>query len=114
MKMTNKQRFETIMSYAEVKADADMTAWIEHQIELLDKKKASTSSKPTKRQIENESIKAEIADILIQADEGMTVTQILAQLKKPELTNQRVSALLSRMEGVKKEYVKNVALFTAE
>lgn len=114
MKMTNKQRFETIMNYAEVKADADMTAWVEHQIELLDKKYAVVSSKPTKRQIENEGIKAEIADILAQADEGMTVTQILAQLNKPELTNQRVSALLSRMEGVKKEYVKNVALFTVE
>jgi uncharacterized membrane protein YheB (UPF0754 family) len=75
------------------------------------KRSASKSSTPTKRQKENEGVKARIAEVL--SDEGKTVTQILAEMGDASLTNQRVSALLRQM-GTRKEMVKGKALFFAE
>ena len=77
----------------------------------LAKRNASKSSTPTKRQKENEGVKARIAEVL--SDEGKTVTQILAEIGDASLTNQRVSALLRQM-GAKKEIVKGKSLFFAE
>ena len=80
--------------------------------------KKRTSTKPTKRQVENGAIKASILDIL-DAEEGMTVTEIVKAIGDENLTGQRVSALLRQMgEGengthqVHKEMVKGKALFT--
>lgn len=75
------------------------------------KRSASKSSTPTKRQKENEGVKARIAEVL--SDEGKTVTQILTEMGDASLTNQRVSALLRQM-GTRKEMVKGKALFFAE
>ena len=108
--MTKKEKFEVIANIAEVKANEELSAFVAHEIELLSRKR-SKSSKPTKRQIENEAVKAEIAKVL--NDEGQTVTQILAAIGDDTLTNQRVSALLRQM-GTKKEIVKGKALFFGE
>jgi DNA-binding PadR family transcriptional regulator len=74
-----------------------MVAFIEHEIELLQKK--SDNRKPTKTQEENKSLKNEILSVL--SDEGMTVTEIQ---KKSEIlgavSNQKVSALLRQLVEV--------------
>ena len=111
--MTKKEKFEIIANLTEVKDNAELSEFIAHEIELLNKKANSKSSKPTKRQVENEVIKGQIAEIL--TDEGQTVTEILAQLGDASLTNQRVSALLTQMKNsgtVNKEIVKGKSLFT--
>ena len=90
----------------------ELLTFIDHEVELLSRKR-STSSKPTKRQVENEALKGRIAEVL--GDEGMTVTAILGELNEEGLTNQRVSALLRQMVtgGVAhKEIVKGKAMFT--
>jgi hypothetical protein len=111
--MTKKENFLAIANLDAVKANAELSNFIAHEIELLDKKSSYKSSKPTKRQTENEVIKGRIAEIL--TDEGQTVTEILAQLGDASLTNQRVSALLTQMKNsgtVNKEIVKGKSLFT--
>ena len=109
--MTKREKFEVIANIAEVKANEELSAFIAHEIELLSRKR-SKGSTPTKRQIENEAIKAKIAEVLTA--EGQTVTQILNTINEDgTLTNQRVSALLRQM-GAKKEMVKGKALFFAE
>lgn len=89
-----------------------LLSFIDHEVELLSRKR-SASSKPTKRQVENEVLKGRIAEVL--GDEGMTVTAILGELGEDGLTNQRVSALLRQMvtDGKAiKEMVKGKAMFT--
>jgi hypothetical protein len=83
----------------------------------LEKKRSSSSSKPTKIQLENEKIKANILEVL--TDEGQTVSEILPQLdgtlsSKP-LTNQRISALLKQLvdgKSVTKVIDKKTSLFS--
>ena len=104
--MTKKETFEVIKTY--VADNADLVAFCDKQIEVLSRKRAKSSA-PTKRQIENEGVKARIAEVL--SDEGKTVTEIVTALGN-EYTNQRVSALLRQMDGVTKEVVKGKSLFT--
>ena len=75
--------------------------------------KKKGSSKPTKRQKENEELKSAILDIL--GEEGMTATEILKSLNDADLTIQRVSGNLAKMvkddKTVCKEIVKGKAMF---
>lgn len=110
--MTKKENFVAINAILNEMGHTEFDEFITHEIELLSRKR-STSSKPTKRQTENETLKGRIAEVL--TDEGMTVTSILKELGDDNLTNQRVSALLRQMivDGkVNKEMVKGKAMFT--
>ncbi len=93
--MTKVEMFNAIK---EVVADnQEMVAFIEHEIELLQKK--STNRKPTKTQAENESLKNEILSTL--TDKGMTVTEIQKKSEiLGEVSNQKVSALLRQLVEV--------------
>ena len=108
--MTKKENFAAIKNALNENGIVDFDAFIDHEVELLGRKRSASKS-PTKRQIENESVKARIAEVL--TDEGQTVTEILKAIGDDTLTNQRVSALLKQM-GTRKEKVKGKALFYAE
>ena len=71
----------------------EMREVAEKMVAQLDKK----SSKPTKAQIENEGIKAEIAEVL--SDEPKTARQIADEVG---YTVNKVAALLKQIEGVEK------------
>lgn len=110
--MTKKETFVTIKGILNDNGINDYNDFLDHEVELLSRKR-STSSKPTKRQVENEALKGRIAEVL--GDEGMTVTAILGELNEDGLTNQRVSALLRQMVTsgtAHKEIVKGKAMFT--
>ncbi len=109
--MTKREMFTAIME--KVQDNAEMVAFLEHEIELVSRKRTG-SSKPTKRQTENEGIKARILEIV--SDEGMTAGEVVAALDIEGMTNQRVSALLRQLvlaEQVRKETVKGKSLFYA-
>lgn len=109
--MTKREMFTAIME--KVQDNAEMVAFLEHEIELVSRKRTG-SSKPTKRQTENEGIKARILKIV--SDEGMTAGEVVAALDIEGMTNQRVSALLRQLvlaEQVRKETVKGKSLFYA-
>lgn len=110
--MTKKETFVTIKGILNDNGINDYNEFLDHEVELLSRKR-SASSKPTKRQVENEALKGRIAEVL--GDEGMTVTAILGELNEDGLTNQRVSALLRQMVAggtAHKEVVKGKAMFT--
>lgn len=91
-KMTKVEMFNAIK--AVVADNEDFVAFIDHEIELLQKK--STNKKATKTQIENEGIKETILAVL--TDEGATVTEIQGKDDTlVSLSNQRVSALLRQL-----------------
>ena len=77
--------------------------------------KKRTSSKPTAKQVENEAIKAKIADVLARANEnGMTVGEILKVIDG-EYTTAKISALLTQMKNadiVERTMEKKVARYS--
>ena len=91
-KITKREMFTSIR---EVVADnADMVAFIDHEIELLDKK--SSSKKPTATQVANEGLKTTILTVL--TDEGKTASEVLASSTEfSGLSNQKISALLKQL-----------------
>ena len=98
-KVTKRMRFEQIKAL--VSDNEELVAFIDHEIELLDKKN-SRSGKPTKTQVENETIKNTIFNTLQATGKPMTVTQLLATEELNGLSNQKVSALLTQLRDVNK------------
>ena len=98
-KVTKRERFAQLMAIVEASNVANATElkeFIEHEVELLNKKN-SRSGKPTKTQVENESIKAQIVSILERVRKPMTVTQLLSESELTGLSNQKISALLTQL-----------------
>lgn len=94
IKKTKKVYFNEILEI--VKGNNDLENFVKHEIELLDKKNLSKA--PTKVQIENESIKETILEVLIDSDKKMTITDIQnANEKLSSYSNQKISALLTQL-----------------
>ena len=95
--MTKKEYFaqvRNIVDAQEFDNKTDILAFIDHEIEMLDKK--SSSKKPTANQIENEKFKEIILETLTEQCKPMTVTEILT-VSNIGITNQRASAILRQM-----------------
>ncbi len=111
--MTKREMFAEIRKA--VADNADMVAFIDHEVELLDNKK-SGSRKPTKTQVENEGYKADILAALAEADEPVTIKGLCEVCPAiAGLTNQRITHMLTdlRKDGrVSRSYVKKVAYFS--
>lgn len=116
-KVTKRERFAQLMEIvkaSEVENSAELVAFIEHEVELLAKKN-SRSGKPTKTQVENETIKAQIVSVLERVNKPMTVTQLLAESELADLSNQKVSALLTQLrksDKVVRTIEKKVAFYS--
>jgi hypothetical protein len=112
-KMTKKQMFEQIMSHLN---DENERKFIEHEIELLDKKNARKSTKPTANQEANMDIKDAIVEWLTENGEPMTVTEMMKTIPAcADASNQKLSALLRQLrveEVVKSEKVKGTTYFS--
>jgi len=92
-KITKKEMFTMIK--AQVKDNAEMVAFIDHEIELLDKK--ASNRKATKTQEANVGIKSTILAVL-EGGKSMTVTEMQgASAELGELSNQKVSALVRQL-----------------
>lgn len=119
-KKTKKDYFAEIYSIVEkanVENKVDILGFIDHQVELLEKK--SSSKAMTKTQKENEDIKANLVAYLEDVGEPVTITDIIAKADGfGDYTNQKISALMSqlvkagvveRVEKGKKTYFKAIA-----
>ena len=92
-KITKKEMFTMIK--AQVKDNAEMVAFIDHEIELIDKK--ASNKKATKTQEANVGIKSTILAVL-EGGKSMTVTEMQgASAELGELSNQKVSALVRQL-----------------
>ena len=92
-KITKKEMFTMIK--AQVKDNAEMVAFIDHEIELLDKR--ASNKKATKTQEANVGIKSTILAVL-EGGKSMTVTEMQgASAELGELSNQKVSALVRQL-----------------
>ena len=95
-RMTRVEMFNAIK--ARVADNAEMVAFLDHQIELISKK--SENKKMTKTQEENEVLKSVILEVL--DTDGMTVSELQTKDERISvsagISNQRVSALLRQLK----------------
>ena len=95
-KMTKKEMFAMIMELAEVKGNEEMTDFLAHEIELLNKK--SSKSGQSRTQKENENILLAILDALEMVGKPVTITELQAKVPAmAEYSNQKLSALLKKL-----------------
>ena len=96
-----------------VSADALVTA-LRHEVDLVNKRNTHKSSKPSKKDTENEALMERILSELALVDGGMTVSE-LAKAFNNEYSNQKISALMKKLcdsQKVNKSYEKRVAHFS--
>ena len=118
-KVTKRERFAQLLNIPAVAENAELKAFVEHEIELLAKKNASGDSKPTAVQIANAKVKEEILECMANEPNRMfTITEMLKEFECcADLSNQRLSALVrqlkddgkvERIEEKRKAYFKAV------
>lgn len=111
--MTKREMFNEIL--AVVADNAEMVEFINHEIELLNRK-SSAVRKPTKNQLENEGFKVEIVDYLKSADAPKTIKELQTEIPSlAGLTNQRITHLLTdlvKAETLTKNYVKKTPYYS--
>ena len=74
----------------------DVINFVNHEIELLDRKHSKTSQ--TKTQKENELIKESIVKVLTEIDKPVTITELQNESAEMEVySNQKLSALLKQL-----------------
>lgn len=113
-KPTKRTLFNRLLTLDSVKADPELVALVEHEIELLDKKNTS-DKKPTATQLANSSIKTAILETM-ESGALYTITELTKIVPNlPEsMSNQRMSALVRQLkdEGkVERIEEKGKALF---
>lgn len=94
-KMTKKDYFATLKAMVEAAAPAnmaDMVAFIDHEVDLLDRKSAKSGQ--TKTQKENVAVKEQIVSALADLAKPSTVSEIMVAVP---LSNQKISALLRQL-----------------
>jgi peroxiredoxin len=98
-KMTKKEKFAMIKEY--IQDNEMLMEFIDNEIYLLTKK-ASSSAK-SKTQVENESIKEKIVNILKEIDAPVTITDMQKTNDyMAQYSNQKLSALLTQLIDEKK------------
>lgn len=111
--MTKKEMFAEIRNL--VIDNEEMVAFIDHEVELLDRK-ANSVRKPTKTQIENDGFKATIVAYLATADAPKTIKELQSEIAElAGLTNQRITHMLTdlvKSGTLTKEYVKKTPYFS--
>lgn len=98
-KITKRESFAEIREILAELGKDRLVGVMEHELELLAKKNASGSSKPTAVQIANEGIKADILECMANEPNRLFT---ISEMQKvfpccAELSNQRVSALVRQL-----------------
>lgn len=100
-KLTKREKFEMLLQVQEVAENSTLVEFINHELELLAKKNASSTGnrKPTKVQQENGILLQEITDFFCNvATEPQTISMLQQNVEcLAELSNQKVSALLKKL-----------------
>lgn len=115
--MTKRDYFNGLLGVIENHKDSienyeDFKAFIEREIELLNKKRSN--SKPTKTQIENEKIKEKILEVLTDVNEVMTISELMTADGLENYSNQKLSVLCHQLVNEHKVVntkVKKVSYF---
>ena len=98
-RMTKKDYFHKLLEIEAVKADVELTAFVEHELELLaNKNKAKNGEKkPTERQLQNEILKAEILKFM-EPEKKYNGSDFIKNVEALNgESNQRVASLMKQL-----------------
>ena len=99
VEFTKMMALETLAKIDAVKADERLANFVAHEIELLEKKKSYKSSKPSKRQEENEKILVPAIKAFLVTVDKATASQIANGVAVDfEVTAPRVTAQLTKLK----------------
>ena len=107
-KMTKRDYFNAILAVLATVEDTDvsgLTAFVNHEIELLENKRSTT--KPTKTQTENIAVKETIVSVLKDIGKPVTISEMQKySAELSEFSCQKLSALLKQLVEVDKTVTK--------
>lgn len=99
-KVTKKERFEMIKEIvlnACVENEAEMIEFIDNEINLLNKKRASGAKTATQK--ENEVLVERLYEVLAEIGRPVTVSELQTESEEfGAMTNQKVSALMKKLK----------------
>ena len=99
VEFTKMMALETLAKIDAVKADERLSNFVAHEIDLLEKKKSYKSSKPSKRQEENEKVLVPAIKAFLATVEKATASQIANGVAVDfEVTAPRVTAQLTKLK----------------
>lgn len=122
-KLTKRDYFSQLREI--VKDNESLVAFIDREIELLNRKNSSRSDVPSKTQIENKELSNKILEIMAGLGTAKTITDLINDTEigkltfgkdNKEMTNQKLSRLVNDMAKanlVTRTVVKGVAYFKA-
>jgi len=93
-KITKKENYASLRAIAEDLNRTDLVAFIDHEVELLNKRAAHPTL--TKTQKENLELVEVVFNALSEINAPVTVSDFLAQ-SSLEMSNQKASALLKKL-----------------
>lgn len=96
-KVTKRDNFNKLLTIEEVANDTQLVEFINHELELLDKKSASHSTAKTANQKANEEIKKSIVNALVNIGKSTISDLQKANEDMAQYSNQKLSALLKQM-----------------
>ena len=95
-KLTKKDYFGMIREIAERENRTDLVEFVDHEIELLNKKRANGGMTATQKA--NEDVKANIIKALIDIARPVTISELQGEnAGMAEFSNQKLSALLKQL-----------------
>ena len=98
-KMTKKDYFNALLNIPEVGTKPELVAFIDHELELLERKseKKTENKKPTATQLENEKLKAVILSHM-EKDVLYSISDFQKNIVEcADLSNQKIASLLRQM-----------------
>ena len=109
--MAKRENYAAIRSILVANGNTDLVAFVDHEVELLDKKNKAPK-KATRTQVENEGLKDRILDLLKGSPEPLTATAIGEVLG---ISVNKASALLTQLKednSVTRTVIKRKAYFS--
>ncbi len=103
-KVTKRENFSAIRDFLVANGKVELASVMEHELELLAKKNASGTGKPTAVQVANEGIKNEVLECMAEEPNRLFT---ISEMQKvfpccAELSNQKLSALVKQLVADKK------------
>ena len=113
-KVTKRERYEEIRKILEEKGAVELVEFVNHELELLAKKNAKRTNKPTKSANLTAKLSVRVLEVM-EPDQQYTATELVKLIGDPEISNQRMTASLNALmvgNYVKNEKVKGKSLFS--
>lgn len=111
-KITKRENFGAIVEILRANDREDLALVMEHEIELLNRKRSGGNLTP--KQKENEEIKNKIMEVVTATGSAMTVTQMMATEELGDYTMNKLVALVSQLRRENRlirYYEKSIAHF---